>query len=246
MGGTRLEGEFLAEAPCYRLPSFKAPLKCHLLLKAFLDSSLAPWIKRRSWGAWLHPPANRPGLAGSSGSRAGCPSLALTVAECQKQPGCGVHCQGWPSGPLGTPWAGSCCPEPEEHWLFQCLPAPNSYRPHPWMLACPPVSSLRESRPRQVAGRTDVWAAPTSNLQVTRGSEVGGWASWGLQESISQLSLWILACPPQPDCWSLLPLVWKMSCPLLRPGVCNPRASPERLRGPSAGAPPCARASGHL
>lgn len=66
MGGARLEGEFLAEEPCYWLPPFKALLKCHLL-KAFWDSSLAPWIKRWSWGGWLHPPANRPGLAGAGG-----------------------------------------------------------------------------------------------------------------------------------------------------------------------------------
>lgn len=103
MGGAWLEGEFLAEEPCYWLPPFKAPLKCHLLPKALLDPSLASWIRRRSWGAWLHPPATGPGLAGGSGSRAGCSSLVLTVAECQKTPGWGVHSQGWPSGPWGHP-----------------------------------------------------------------------------------------------------------------------------------------------
>lgn len=41
-GGARLEGKFLAwGAPCWLL-SFKAPLKCHLLLEAFSDSPLAP------------------------------------------------------------------------------------------------------------------------------------------------------------------------------------------------------------
>ena len=119
MGGAWLEGEFLAEEPCYWLPPFKAPLKCHLLPKALLDPSLASWIRRRSWGAWLHPPATGPGLAGGSGSRAGCSSLVLTVAECQKTPGWGGVStpKGGLRGP-GDTLAGSCCPEPDEHGRF--------------------------------------------------------------------------------------------------------------------------------
>lgn len=53
MGGARLEENSWPGEPCYWLPSFKALLECHLLLEAFLDSSLAPRIKRSHWGAWL-------------------------------------------------------------------------------------------------------------------------------------------------------------------------------------------------
>lgn len=143
-----------------------------------LGSSLAPWIRSAPGGAWLHPPANRPGLAGARGHDAGCSSLVLTVAGGRRAPGTGCPLPRVAFGALGTPWHRSCCPEPDEHGRFRSLPAPRPPSPTLGRWHVPQAPPLHVSCPRPCLSR-DGCGRSASNPRCPGG---GGRASGALQE----------------------------------------------------------------